>query len=206
MFYQSPFASPVSAPAVPPAFNDVTHALRQATVSNGFQYMVETKKLCLAICAAEVLASDMRAAGQSFDPKKLFHQELQNQILAYALMRVLPEDVVKTCAQAAQLAAQAGQGGLMSSAGRVARELEAAAGESKETVEAVQEELVAQPLFRLAGQNPEVFAKLEETYEQCAPYAASLLGTLKTSMGMLLTAAANAANTTPPDETKGPTA
>lgn len=196
MFYQSPFASPAASPAVPPAFNEVTQALKQATAGNSFQYMAETKKLCLAVCAAEEMASTLRSRSQNFDPRKLFHQELQNQILAFALMRVLPENVVKTSMQAANAAAQADPGS-MSAAGRLARELEQAAGEKQETVEAVQEALMAQPLFRVASQMPEVWANLEQQYEQCAPYAANLMGTLKSSMGMLVNAAANAAATAP---------
>lgn len=200
MFYQSPFASPAATPAVPPQFNEVTQALRQATTTNSFQYMVETKKLCLAVCGAEEVASGLRAAGQSFEPNKVFHQELQNQILAFALMRVLPEDTVKQCMQVANAAAQAGAGPVMSAAGRLARELESAAGESKEMVDRVQEALLAQPLFRLASQMPQVFANLEVAYEPCAPYAAQLMGGLKSSMAMLVTAAANAALQAPAPE------
>jgi hypothetical protein len=155
--------------------------------------MAETKKLCLAVCGAEEVASAMRSRGQSFEVNKLFHQELQNQILAFALMRVLPDHVVKTSMQAAGAAAQADSSGTVSAAGRLARELEQAAGENEETVKAVQEALLAQPLFRLASQQPQVFANLEQQYEKCAAYAATLMGTLKSSMGMLVNAAANAA-------------
>lgn len=193
MFYQSPFASPTAAPAAPPAFNEVTQALRQVTAGNSFVYMAETKKLCLAVCGAEEAASAMKARNQSFDVKKLFHQELQNQILAFALLRVLPEAVVKTCMQAASAAAQTDSDGSVSAAARLTRELETAAGESEETVKAVQEALMEQPLFRLASQSPEVFANLEVQYEACSPYAGQLMKTLKSSMGMLVTAAANAA-------------
>lgn len=193
MFYQSPFASPTAAPAAPPAFNEVTQALRQVTAGNSFLYMAETKKLCLAVCGAEEVASAMKARNQSFDAKKLFHQELQNQILAFALLRVLPEAVVKTCMQAANAAAQADSDSALSPAARLTRELEAAAGESEDTVKAVQEALLEQPLFRMASQMPEVFTNLEVQYEACSPYAGQLMKTLKSSMGMLVTAAANAA-------------
>lgn len=192
MFYQSPFASPVAAPVAPPAFNEVTQALRQATAGNSFIYMAETKKLCLAVCGAEEVASALKGRGQAFEAKKIFHQELQNQILGFALMRVLPEATVKDCIQSANAAAQAGADATISNAARLTRELEAAAGESEETVKAVQEALLEQPLFRMASQSPEVFANLEQQYEACSPYAASLMKTLKTSMGMLVTAAANA--------------
>ena len=197
MFYQSPFASPTSVPAAPPAFNEVTQALRQATAGNSFLYMAETKKLCLAVCGAEELASALKARNQSFDAKKLFHQELQNQILAFALLRVLPDAVVKTCMQAASAAAQTDPEATSSGASRLTRELEAAAGESEETVKAVQEALMDQPLFRIASQNPEVFANLEVQYETCSPYAGQLMKTLKSSMGLLVTAAANAAAALP---------
>lgn len=194
MFYQSPFASQMPAPAVPPAFSEVTQALRIATGTNGFQYLVESKKLCLAVCAAEGMASNLRSQGKSFEPKRVFHQELQNQILAFALMRVLPDDVVKACVEEANETMQAAKDApAMSAAGYLTRGLENAAGESQEVVQEVQEALVAQPLFRIASQNPELFKKLEESYEFCAPYAAQLLGGLKSSMAMLLTAANNAA-------------
>lgn len=197
MFYQSPFASPSAAPAVPPAFNEVTQALRQVTAGNSFLYMVETKKLCLAVCGAEEVASALKSRNQAFDPKKIFHQELQNQILSFALLRVLPEAVVKTCIQAANAAAQADSDSAVSGSARLARELEAAAGESEDTVKAVQESLVEQPLFRMASQMPEVFANLEVQYEACSPYAAQLMKTLKSSMGLLVSAAANAAASLP---------
>lgn len=192
MFYQSPFATPAAAPAAPPAFNEVSQALRQETAGNTFAYLVETRKLCLAVCSAEEVATAMRSASPGFDPKKIFHQELQNQILAFALMRILPENVLKNCIQAA--ATEVPGAPPSSSAGRLARELESAAGEDEQMVAAVQEALVAQPLFRLASQQPEIFKALEETYEQCASYANQLMGSLRASMSMLANTAGNPAS------------
>jgi hypothetical protein len=203
MLYPPAYATPNPGQPVPPAFNEVTQALRELTGGNNFTYMVAARQLCLAVCGAEEIASGLRARGQAFDVKAVFHQELQNQILTFVLLRVLPDAVIKACLQNLQ-AAPADANAPTSAAGRLAAELERAAGDSEEMALKVQAGLVEQTLFRLTSQRPEVLVNLEQQYEQCSPYAATLIKTLKSSMGMMMTVAASSAIMAPSPSTATP--
>ncbi|MHB2018276.1 MAG: hypothetical protein ACYCW6_15100 [Candidatus Xenobia bacterium] len=179
-----------TAPPTPPApgmvaYREVTQALSALSQGNTFLYVAETKKLCLAIIQAEQVVMAMQVRQEPCDRTATFRHELQTQISAFALMRVLSREQVKAAAERASAKETEGlvETPPLSPSGMLLRELEAAAGSGQE--QRLQEELIAQPLFQLATQNAELLARLEQTYGDCVSNVPQLLKSANQSLHLL---------------------
>jgi len=121
MFYGSPFPpqqpssnqpSPLS-PGIPPAgmggaaakppeevaFQEARAAIKVECRDNIPQLMGETKKLSVAVLEAWDLMLVAGRRGVEMDPVEVLRQEMQNQVMAYALMRFLPDEACKSAAE-----------------------------------------------------------------------------------------------------------
>lgn len=77
-------------------FTQLRLGLKQYTTDEKLVFQTELKKLCLAVEAAEDVRVRQQAAGQEPDPQAIFIKEVQNQIQAFALMRMAkPEKVAQ---------------------------------------------------------------------------------------------------------------
>ena len=198
MLYPPAYANPNPGPPVPPAFAEVVQALREATGTSQLVYMIAARQLCLTVCGAEEQASALRTAGHAYDARQLFARELDDQLTSYVLLRQLPEAAARACVQAAAAAAPAEGPARAGMAARLVAELRKATESDPEALARLQAGLAELPLYQLRAARPQVFTNLEQQFEHCSPYAASLMKTLKTSMGMLLAASFNAASMAPP--------
>lgn len=186
------YSPPPYAPQVPPpdpslqAFNEVTQALRQLVADSVFLYVAECKKLSLAVMEASEIFRTMQRRNEPVDPVAVFRQELQNQILGFALMRLLEPDDIKKAAQVAQETSMEAlnQTPPSSRTGVLVREMETIATEKIEP-EKVQAELVAQPLFRLSSQNPDIFKNLEAVFDKVADSIPMLLQSTNATLAQL---------------------
>ena len=187
-FYSPPpFASNIPPPDPSlQAFNEVTQALRALVADSVFLYVAECKKLSLAVMEASEIFRTMQRRNEPVDGPTVFRQELQNQILGFALMRLLEVDDVK---KAAQIANDTSMDALnqtppMSRTGVLVREMESiASGKIDEA--RVQEELVAQPLFRLASQNADVLKGLDGVFDKVADSIPMLLQSTNATLAQL---------------------
>lgn len=197
MFYGSPFppqqqpssgggqppASPLGggippagiggAAAKPPeelAFQEARNALKSECRDNVPLLMAETKKMGVAVLEACEVVAVAERRGLELDRPQILRQELQNQVMAYALMRFLPDDAWKHAAEATQQkiveAMQANPP--LGKAGVFVRELESQVKDTPKNRDAIQQWLVTQPLFRVLNSKPEAFANLEQHYVECA--------------------------------------
>lgn len=187
-FYSPPpFASNVPPPDPSlQAFNEATQALRALVADSVFLYVAECKKLSLAVMEASEIFRTMQRRNEPVDGPTVFRQELQNQILGFALMRLLEVDDVK---KAAQIANDTSMDALnqtppVSRTGVLVREMETiASGKIDEA--RVQEELVAQPLFRLASQDSDALKNLEGVFDKVADSIPMLLQSTNATLAQL---------------------
>ena len=108
------------------AYNDTAKAISVAAQGNTFIYLTELKKLCLSIIQADEITQTLQHRGDKVDRPAIFRQELQNQILSFALMRVLTPEQIKDASQTANKNYMEGlvQTPPLSPAGLLLRELE----------------------------------------------------------------------------------
>lgn len=215
MFYGSPFpqqpkpgqsvpgAPPVPmAPGVPPAglqsgatkppeelaFQEARSALKQECRDNVPLLMGETKKLGVAVLEACEVMMVAGRRGLVLDGPAVLRQEMQNQVMAYALMRFLPDDSWKAAAEscAAKIPLGLQETPPVGKAGLFVRELESLVKDTPKNQEAIKQWLVTQPLFRVLTQNPQVFANLETHYLECAGKMNQMIQSTNESLTTLL--------------------
>lgn len=152
------------------AFAEVRNALKQETKDTPVQFMMESKKLCLAIVEAYELVCTYRRKSAECDQAAILKQEIQHQLMAFALMRVLSDDDIKACAIATHenFHEVATANPPMSKSGLMVQHMESMLEQTPELEEAIKGALVVQPLFRVFHQQTEVFAKLEQHYPEIA--------------------------------------
>ncbi len=210
MFYGSPFPpqqpssnqpSPLS-PGVPPvgmggaaakppeelAFQEARAALKAECRDNIPQLMGETKKLGVAVLEAWDLMLVAGRRGLTLEPVEILRQEMQNQVMAYALMRFLPDEASKAAAEAcaAKIPQAMQENPPVGKAGLFVRELEALVKDTPRNQAAIKEWLLSQPLFRAMTQNPQAFANLEQHYQECAPKMNQIIQSANESLTSLL--------------------
>lgn len=100
-YYQNPMGSTQKVSAemarAISAFTQARMALKKYSGDSQVIYLNELKKLCLAIEAAEESRLRSQAAAQEVDLVALLVSELQNQLKAFALMRlVTPEQMLES--------------------------------------------------------------------------------------------------------------
>ncbi len=198
---------PAAAAPQPPAmqaYNDLARAVSVHAQGNTFVYLTELKKLCLTILQADEITRTLQHRGDKVNGQAIFRQELQHQLLSYALMRVLPEAKVKEAAQNANKNYMEGlvQTPPLSPSGLMFTELEKVAGDNQQTAKEVEAELFRQPLFHMINKTPEAFAAIEQYYPQTADYVPQLLRSINQSMGLMVKAQASPA---PAAQNFGPT-
>ncbi|HEY3997343.1 MAG TPA: hypothetical protein VGO93_00665 [Candidatus Xenobia bacterium] len=196
-------AAPAQSPAMQ-AYNDAAKALNIQCQGDNFVYLMELKKLVLAIIQSEEVTRTLQERHEKFDGGVILRQELQNQLLSFAIMRVLDPDKVKAATKSANQHYMDGlvQTPPLSPAGMMLKELEQTVGESEEVGKRVQEELMLQPLFRIVSKSPEAFGALERTYMELGSSAQSLLRSINQSLGLVVKSQANPA---PATSSFGPT-
>ena len=186
------YSPPPYTPNLPPpdpslqTFNAVTQALRVLVADSVFLYVAECKKLSLAVMEASEIFRTLQRKNEPVDAPAIFRQELQNQILGFALMRLLDVEDVKKAAQTAnEISMEAlNQTPPMSRTGVLVREMENVAS-GKLDEQKIQEELMAQPLFRLSSQQPEVLKGLEEVFDKVADSIPMLLQSTNATLAQL---------------------
>ena len=187
-FYAPP---PFAAPPPPPdpslqALNEVTGALRTLAADNLLQYVVESKKLSLAVLDASEVTRTLQNRGMAVDGPAILRRELENHTRAFALMRMLSPEEIKQAVQAANVSGEAALARTPpgSRVQALVAELEAVAG-GRLDAEKLDLELQAQPLFRLLSDRPAVFSKLEGLYDQCAESIPRLLKSTNQALSQL---------------------
>ena len=170
------------------AFSEVRQALKAETVDTPTLFMVESKKLGLGIVEAFELLCTYRRRGLEFNQAQILRQELQHQVMAFALMRVLNDEDIKGAAVRTQeKLSEAAQGNPpMTRAGLLVREMEALIEQNEQTEEIIKQALVIQPLFRVMSQKPEVLDKLDEHYPQIALTVPQLVAGINESLVQLM--------------------
>lgn len=152
------------------AFAEVRSALKQETKDSPVQYMVESKKLCLAIVEAYEVVCNYRRRNWEHDQAAILKQEIQNQLMAFALMRVVTDEEIKAAAVRTHegFHAVANANPPVSKSGLMVREMESNLEQTPEVEEAIKAALLIQPLFRIFHQNAETFVNLEKHYPEIA--------------------------------------
>lgn len=170
------------------AFSEVRQALKAETAETPTQFMVESKKLGLGIVEAYELLCNYKRRGLEFNQGQILRQELQHQVMAFALMRVLPDEDIKASAVRTQekIHEAATANPPMTRAGLLVKEMEALVEMSPESEEAIKAGLVIQPLFRVLSQKPEVFTALEEHYPQIALTVPQMVSGINESLVQLM--------------------
>lgn len=173
MLYGVPPYAPTPKPPGEQALHDLRRALQEECQQNAVLYLAESKKLCMAISEAYTLRGEYERRGLS--TPDLLRQELQHQLLAYALLRLLPEEAGKA---ALERAAARSDSALtlnppMSRVALLVGELETSASADLEGP--VAEALAVQPLFRVMGQSADAVETLSQHYHDVAPKATQLV-------------------------------
>jgi len=170
------------------AFQEVRTALKQECRDNIPLLMGETKKLGVGVLEACELMLVANRRSLTLDAPEILRQELQNQVMAYALMRFLPDESWKSAAEscAAKIPEGLAETPPVGKAGVFVRELEALVPDTPRNQEAIKQWLLAQPLFRVMTQNPQVFANLEEHYQACAGKMNQMIQSTNESLTTLL--------------------
>lgn len=173
MLYGVPPYAPQPKPPGEQALTDLRRALQEECQQQAVQYLAESKKLCMAVSEAYSLRGEYERRG--LPAPDLLRQELQHQLLAYALMRVLPEEASKTALDRASARSDSalGMNPPMSRVALLVGELESAA--PAELEDRVAEALAAQPLFRVMGQASETVDVLATHYHEVAHKATQLV-------------------------------
>lgn len=223
MFYGSPFPQPPSSnqppnplgQGVPPmgmgippqgagmpgaskppeelAFQEARAALKAECRDNVPLLMGETKKLSVAVLEAWDLMMVADRRGLTLQPAEVLRQEMQNQVMAYALMRFLPDEACRSAAEACAAKIPEGmqENPPVGKAGVFVRELESLVKDTPRNQEAIKEWLLAQPLFRAITQNPQAFASLEQHFQECAPRMNQIIQSTNESLTTLLNQQSN---------------
>lgn len=170
------------------AFAEARAALKGECADNVPVLMGETKKMCVAIVEAGELMLTARHRRLELNPAAVLRQELQNQVMAYALMRFLPDDTWKAAAErsGSLLAAGLAENPPVGKAGVFVRELESQVKDTPRNQEHIKQWLLTQPLFRALNNKPEAFAKLEAHFEECGPKMNQLIQSTNESLSNLL--------------------
>ena len=170
------------------AFAEARAAIKVECRDNVPQLMGETKKLSVAVLEAWDL---MLVAGRRnlvLNPVEVLRQEMQNQVMAYALMRFLPDETNKAAAEAcaAKIPQAMQENPPVGKAGLFVRELEGHVKDTPRNQAAIKEWLLSQPLFRAMTGNPQAFANLEQHYQECAPKMNQIIQSANESLTSLL--------------------
>lgn len=170
------------------AFQEVRAALKPECRDNIPLLMAETKKLGVAVLEACELLLVANRRSLSLNQVEVLRQELQNQVMAYALMRFLPDDSWKAAAEAcaAKIPQGLAESPPVGKAGLFVRELEALVPDTPRNQEFIKQWLLAQPLFRVLNQKPEIFTALEEHYPACAGKMNQMIQSTNESLSTLL--------------------
>lgn len=175
------------------AFQEARAALKSECRDNVPLLMGETKKLSVAVLEAWDLMLVAERRGLTLNPSEVLRQEMQNQVMAYALMRFLPDEACKGAAEACAIKIPLGmqESPPVGKAGVFVRELESLVKDTPRNQEAIKEWLLAQPLFRAITQNPQAFASLEQHFQECAPKMNQIIQSTNESLTTLLNQQSN---------------
>ena len=175
------------------AFQEARAALKAECRDNVPLLMGETKKLSVAVLEAWDLMLVAERRGLTLVPAEVLRQEMQNQVMAYALMRFLPDDACKEAAEGCVTKIPLGmqESPPVGKAGVFVRELESRVKDTPRNQEAIKEWLLAQPLFRAVTQNAQAFASLEQHFQQCAPKMNQIIQSTNESLSTLLNQQSN---------------
>ena len=175
------------------AFQEARAALKSECRDNVPLLMGETKKLSVAVLEAWDLMLVAERRGLTLNPSEVLRQEMQNQVMAYALMRFLPDEACKGAAEACAIKIPLGmqESPPVGKAGVFVRELESLVKDTPRNQEAMKERLLAQPLFRAITQNPQAFASLEQHFQECAPKMNQIIQSTNESLTTLLNQQSN---------------
>ncbi len=173
MLYGVPPYAPTPKPPGEQALTDLRRAIQEECQQNAVLYLAESKKLCMAVSEAYTLKGEYERRG--LQAPDLLRQELQHQLLAYALMKLLPEEAVKAALERAGARSEAALNlnPPMSRVAVLVGELEG--GAQADLEDKVAEALAAQPLFRVMGQASESVDILATHYAEVAPKATQLV-------------------------------
>lgn len=170
------------------AFAEARAAIKAECRDNVPLLMGETKKLSVAVLEAWDLMLVAGRRGLELNPVEILRQEMQNQVMAYALMRFLPDDACKSAAEAcsAKIPQAMQENPPVGKAGLFVRELEALVKDTPRNQQAIKEWLLSQPLFRAMTGNAGAFANLEAHYQECAPKMNQIIQSANESLTSLL--------------------
>jgi len=170
------------------AFQEARAALKAECKDNLPLLMGETKKLSVAILEAWDLILVGERRGLELQPALVLRQEMQNQVMAYALMRFLPDEECKAAAEACAGKIPRGlqETPPVGKAGMFVRELESRVKDTPRNQKAIKEWLLAQPLFRALNNNPQAFGSLEQHFQECAPKMNQIIHSTNESLNTLL--------------------
>lgn len=160
-------------------------ALKEECQQHPTLFMMECKKLYLTILETYELQGKVRVGPAPPEAHPLFMQELRHQLLGFALMQCLPENLSKAAAQQAQNLA-ANQRGNQTRASYLVSELEKHLEATPEVEEKVSRWLMLQPLFRLSNQQPELFQDLAKHFGELARKIPDLLRSTNESLVTLM--------------------
>lgn len=174
MLYGVPPYAPTPKPPGEQALTDLRRAIQEECQQNAVLYLAESKKLCMAVSEAYTLKGEYERRG--LQPPDLLRQELQHQLLAYALMRLLPEEAVKAALERAGARSEAALNlnPPMSRVAVLVGELEGGAPADLHE-DKVAEALAAQPMFRVMGQAADAVDVLATHFAEVAPKATQLV-------------------------------
>ena len=183
-----PGAPAASKPPEELAFAEARAAIKQQCGDNVPLLMGETKKLSVAVLEAWDLMLVAGRRGVELNSVEILRQEMQNQVMAYALMRFLPDEACKAAAEAcaAKIPQAMQENPPMGKAGLFVRELEANVKDTPRNQAAIKEWLLSQPLFRAMTGNAAAFANLEQYYQECAPKMNQIIQSANESLTSLL--------------------
>lgn len=170
------------------AFAEARAAIKMECRDNVPLLMGETKKLSVAVLEAWDLMLVAGRRGIELNPVDILRQEMQNQVMAYALMRFLPDEACKSAAEAcgAKIPQAMQENPPVGKAGLFVRELESLVKDTPRNQQAIKEWLLSQPLFRAMTGNPGAFANLETHYQECAPKMNQIIQSANESLTSLL--------------------
>lgn len=192
MFYGSPLSgqpAPSSKPPADQALSKVRQAVKDECHNDATLFMMENKKLYLAIVEGYELRGQLAKSGQAPSPEAMLMQELRHQLLAFALMQCLPDTVCKACAAAAQSRAEAGERSQKTRSGLLVSELEARLQDTEDTQAQVSRWLMMQPLFRVLNAQPELFSELARFFGEVALKMPDLVKSTNQSLVTLMKSA-----------------
>jgi hypothetical protein len=170
------------------AFQEARAAIKQECKDNVPLLMGETKKLGVAVLeACEVMLVAQRRNLQ-LNAGEVLRQEMQNQVMAYALMRFLPDESWKAAAEAsaAKIPQALQETPPVGKAGLFVRELEGMVKDTPRNQDAIKQWLLTQPLFRALNSNPQAFTNLEQHYQECSGKMNQMISATNESLSTLL--------------------